>query len=65
MSLYLYYYLNQDGSVPVFDSLEVEDPGEAVRFGAQLLRRAPERAAVEVWQGERQIATVKKDGLTS
>lgn len=61
MSLYLCYYLNQDGSIPLFDSVEAETETEALHRGARLLRSAPERVALEMWTGGRRVSTLVRE----
>ena len=61
MGLYLCYYLNGDGSIPLFDSVEAETETEALERGARLLRSAPERAALEVWAGGRRVSTLVRE----
>lgn len=63
MGVYLYHFLNPDGSSPVCDSAEAETAEEAVRVGASMLRRAPERAALEVWDGDDRISILRRDEL--
>ncbi len=63
MGVYLYFYLNGDGSMPVFDSAEADTADEALKAGVRLLQRAPERVGVEVWEGEHRITTLRRDEL--
>lgn len=65
MSLYLFYFVSPDGSVPAFDTAEAADTGEALRWGAELLQAWPEREAVEVWSGEERLSTLRRAELTS
>jgi hypothetical protein len=58
MSVYLCYFLNPDGSVPLFDSIEAASEDEALARGARLLSFAPERAGLELWRDSRRITTL-------
>jgi hypothetical protein len=53
MSVYTYYFLNPDGSVPGFEFDQCRTDAEAAARAAERLRRHPERAAVEVWRGDK------------
>ena len=55
MSVYTYYFLNLDGSVPGFEFDQCPDDAEARLRALQRLTRQPERKAVEVWRGEQII----------
>ena len=63
MGVYLYYFVNQDGSTPVFDSAEADTADEALRVGARLLQLAPERAGLEVWRGDDQVSVLRREDL--
>ena len=60
MGLYTYYFLNRDGSIPVFDTGEAGSAGEARDWAVRLLRWAPEREAVEVWRDDQRLTTVTR-----
>jgi hypothetical protein len=60
MGLYTYFFLNRDGSIPMFDTAEAASAGEALDWGARLLRLAPEREAVEVWRDDHRLTTVTR-----
>ena len=60
MSVYLCYFLDGDGGVPMFDTLEAPSQAEALSRAERLLRWAPERAAVEVWEDGRRISTLMR-----
>ena len=55
MSVYTYYFLNLDGSVPMFEFDQCADDAAARARAIQRLMRQPERKAVEVWRGEQII----------
>jgi hypothetical protein len=55
MSVYTYYFLNPDGSVPGFEFDSCRSDAEAVARAVERLRRQPGRAAVEVRRGEEVI----------
>ena len=50
-SVYTFYYLNADGSVPGFDFDQCREDNDARLRAIQLLREQPERNAIEVWRG--------------
>ena len=52
MSVYTYYFLNPDGSVPAFEFDQCLTDGEAAVRALERLRRHPGRAAVEVRRGD-------------
>jgi hypothetical protein len=52
MSVYTFYFLNADGSVPAFEFDECAHDGEARKRALERLRRHPERRAVEVRLGQ-------------
>lgn len=60
MSVYLCYYLDRNGAVPTFDTVEASTHSEALTWAERLLQRWPEREGVEVWQGDRRISIVHR-----
>ena len=55
MSVYTYYFLNADGSVPAFEFDECAHDGEAKSRAVERLRGYPEREAVEVRRGQQLV----------
>jgi hypothetical protein len=55
MSLYTFYFLNADGSIPVFEFDECAHDAEARAKALERLTRLPERKAVEVRCGQQVV----------
>ena len=55
MSVYTFYFLNADGSVPAFEFDECDHDAEASRLAVERLQRYPERQAVEVRRGQQLV----------
>ncbi len=56
MSLYTFYFLDRNGSVPEFQFEDCADDAAAANCAAEMLARRPERSAVEIWRGDQLIA---------
>ncbi len=55
MSVYTFYFLNADGSVPAFEFDECAHDSEAALRAMERLRLHPERKAVEVRRGQQLV----------
>lgn len=58
MNVYTCYFIEPDGSVPLFDTVEAESTPEAVERATRMLRFAPERDAIEIWLNDRRLSTL-------
>jgi len=59
---YIYYFVEPDGSIPLFNGGEFPGDDEAFAHASVLLDSFPERHSVEVWAGEDRLRTVRRDG---
>jgi hypothetical protein len=55
MSLYTYYFLNGDGSIPAFEFDECSGDAEAAARALERLSLLPERKGVEVRRGQKVV----------
>jgi hypothetical protein len=59
--MYTFLLINPDGSIPVFEFAACPDGETACREAATILRRNPERRAVEVWNDTDRLCVVERE----
>lgn len=64
MATYTYFEVDADGSAPMFDFADFPTDDEARRHALNVLRRAPQRSAVEVWR-DRELVGRTPNGDTT
>ena len=62
MPLFTFYPCRRDGSATAFETFEQRSDAEARVRAAQILREHPSAVEVVIWQGERRVGSVIREG---
>ena len=59
--MYTFLLINPNGSIPVFEFAACPDGEAARRAAAEILRRSPDRRAVEVWDETDRVCVIERE----
>ena len=58
--MYTFLFVSPTGSIPAFDFATCPDDAAARRVARELLKRQPERQAVEVWNERERVFVLQR-----